>query len=85
LLLALLALGIDKYNVISHTDLRCDVVDGTEVEILVIKEITDYLKLTEKTAYCLAAESELHKSKVGGSWRFSMQEIDDRIKKQSQK
>jgi excisionase family DNA binding protein len=44
-------------------------------EILTLKEVADYLKLAEKTAYRLAAESKLPGFKVGGSWRFKKEDI----------
>lgn len=44
-------------------------------EILTLKEVADYLKLTEKTAYRLAAEGKLPGFKVGGSWRFKREDI----------
>lgn len=45
-------------------------------QILTIKEVADFLKLTEKTAYRLAAEGKLPGFKVGGSWRFKQSDID---------
>lgn len=39
-------------------------------EILTLKEVAEYLKLAEKTAYRLALEGKLPGFKVGGSWRF---------------
>lgn len=39
-------------------------------QILTLKEVAEYLKLAEKTAYRLAAEGKLPGFKVGGSWRF---------------
>lgn len=45
-------------------------------EILTLKEVAQYLKLAEKTAYRLAAEGELPGFKVGGSWRFKRQDIE---------
>jgi len=45
-------------------------------EILTLKEVAEYLKLAEKTAYRLAAEGKLPGFKVGGSWRFKRQDID---------
>ena len=44
-------------------------------EILTIKEVADYLKIKEKTAYALAAKGEIPRFKVGGSWRFRKEEI----------
>ena len=48
-------------------------------EILTLKEVADYLKLAEKTAYRLAAEGKLPGFKVGGSWRFKHQDIQQWI------
>ncbi|MBE0463106.1 methylation-associated defense system helix-turn-helix domain-containing protein MAD1 [Halomonas colorata] len=48
-------------------------------QILTIKEVADFLKLTEKTAYRLAAEGKLPGFKVGGSWRFKQSDIDSWI------
>jgi excisionase family DNA binding protein len=44
-------------------------------QILTIKEVADFLKLTEKTAYRLAAEGK-PRFKVGGSLRFKHSDID---------
>ena len=56
-------------------------VSGTK--ILTIKEVSDYLKVTERTIYRLAAEKKIPAFKVGGSWRFSLEDIDRWIKQQS--
>ena len=45
-------------------------------EILTLKEVAEYLKLADKTAYRLAAEGKLPGFKVGGSWRFKAGDID---------
>lgn len=45
-------------------------------EILTLKEVAGYLKLTEKTAYRLAAEGKLPGFKVGGSWRFKRADLE---------
>ncbi len=50
-------------------------------EILTLKEVAEYLKLAEKTAYRLAAEGELPGFKVGGSWRFTKEDINRWIEK----
>ncbi len=49
-------------------------------DIMTIREVAEYLKIAEKTAYRLAAEGELPGFKVGGSWRFQRNEIDKWIK-----
>ena len=56
-------------------------------EILTLQEVANYLKLTEKTAYRLAAGSQLPGFKVGGSWRFKRADIEQWIveQKNSQK
>ncbi len=51
-------------------------------DIITIKEVAEYLKLTEKTAYRLVAEGKIPGFKVGGSWRFTRREIDAWIAKQ---
>ena len=56
-------------------------VGGTE--ILTIKEVSDYLKVTERTIYRLAAAKKIPALKVGGSRRFSLVDIDHWIKQQS--
>ena len=45
-------------------------------DIMTIKEVASYLKITEKTAYRLTADGEIPGFKVGGAWRFRRQEID---------
>lgn len=51
-------------------------------EILTLKEVADYLKLAEKTAYRLAAEGKLPGFKVGGSWRFKREDVQTWIEQQ---
>ena len=52
-------------------------------EILTIKEVAKYLKVTERTIYKLAAAKRVPAFKVGGTWRFSRLDIDRWIKQQS--
>lgn len=51
-------------------------------EILTLKEVAEYLKLAEKTAYRLAAEGKLPGFKVGGSWRFKREDVLQWIEEQ---
>lgn len=44
-------------------------------EIMTVKELAEYLKIAEKTAYRFAAEGKLPGFKVGGSWRFDKKDI----------
>ena len=52
-------------------------------DIMTIKEVAEYLKLTEKTTYRLTAEGKIPGFKVGGSWRFRKSEIDTWIEQQT--
>ena len=52
-------------------------------DIMTIREVADYLKLTEKTAYRPVAEGKIPGFKVGGSWRFRRSEIEQWIDAQS--
>ena len=54
-------------------------------DILTIKEVAVYLKLTEKTAYRLTAEGKIPGFKVGGSWRFKMVDIENWIEEKKMK
>jgi excisionase family DNA binding protein len=47
-----------------------------KTDILMIKEVAEYLKVTERTIYRLAAAKKIPAFKVGGSWRFSRGDID---------
>jgi excisionase family DNA binding protein len=39
-------------------------------EILTVREVAEFLKVTERTIYRLASEGQIPSFKVGGSWRF---------------
>jgi excisionase family DNA binding protein len=54
-----------------------------ESGILTIREVADYLKVTDRTIYRLAAAKKIPAFKVGGTWRFSLADIDRWIKQQS--
>ena len=51
---------------------------------MTVKELADYLKIAEKTAYRFASEGKVPGFKVGGAWRFKKEEIDAWIKHQSE-
>lgn len=56
-----------------------------EGEILTIKQVAEFLKVTDRTIYKLAAAKKIPAFKVGGTWRFSRADIDSWIKQQSLK
>ena len=44
-------------------------------EILTIREVAEFLKVTERTIYKLAGEGKIPSFKVGGSWRFQRADL----------
>jgi excisionase family DNA binding protein len=52
-------------------------------EILTVKELADYLKIAEKTAYRFINEGKIPAFKVGSAWRFKKDQIDAWIASQS--
>lgn len=48
-------------------------------KIVTVKDVADFLKLTESTICRLASEGELPGFKIGKSWRFDMDEILQKI------
>ena len=52
-------------------------------EILTIKELSAYLKTSEKTIYRLLSKNEIPAFKVGTAWRFKKEAIDLWIEDQS--
>ena len=78
-----LQLFIPQYSFILPTPFRWTMFMNDE--ILTLKEVAEYMKLAEKTAYRLAAEGKLPGFKVGGSWRFKREDIDRWIEEQKKK
>ena len=54
-----------------------------KTDILMVKDVAEYLKVTERTIYRLAAAKKIPAFKVGGSWRFSRADIDKWIAAQT--
>jgi excisionase family DNA binding protein len=54
-------------------------------DILTIKEISDYLKVSEKTIYRMVSRGEIPAFKMGTTWRFQKSAIEEWIKNQSRK
>jgi len=55
-----------------------------KTDILMIKDVAEYLKVTERTIYRLAAAKKIPAFKVGGSWRFSRADIERWIAAQTE-
>lgn len=55
-----------------------------KTDVMTIKELSEYLKMAQKTLYRLASVGKVPGFKVGGAWRFRKSEIDKWIKQQEQ-
>jgi excisionase family DNA binding protein len=53
--------------------------------IMTVSETAAYLRMNRMTIYRLAQEGKIPAFKVGGSWRFDRQGIDDWIAQQVRK
>jgi excisionase family DNA binding protein len=47
-----------------------------ERKVLTVKEVAEYLRVNPSTIYRLLHRHELHAFKIGGDWRFNIEEID---------
>ena len=45
-------------------------------DILTIKELSDYLKVSEKTIYRMVSRAEIPAFKMGTNWRFQKSAIE---------
>lgn len=54
-------------------------------DIMLIKDLANYLKIAEKTAYRFALEGKIPGFKGGAAWRFRKSEVDQWIKNQELK
>ena len=52
-------------------------------DVLTLKDVAEYLKVTDRTIYRMVADRKIPAFKVGGSWRFRLVEIDRWIKSQT--
>lgn len=55
-----------------------------EGEILTLRQVAEFLKVTDRTIYRLATAKKIPAFKVGGTWRFSKAEITEWIQQQTQ-
>jgi excisionase family DNA binding protein len=53
-------------------------------DILTIREVAEYLKVTEKTVYGLAQKRKLPCFKVGSQWRFRREDLYAWIERQQE-
>ena len=57
----------------------------SDQEMMTVKEVAEYLKIAEKTAYRFAVEGKIPGFRVGAAWRFRKTEIDRWISEQENK
>jgi excisionase family DNA binding protein len=60
-----------------------EVMKDDAAEIFTLDEVAAYLKVGKRTVYRLAAAKKIPAFKVGGTWRFRRQEIDQWINRQT--
>ena len=53
-------------------------------DILTIRDVAEYLKVTEKTVYGLTQKGKIPGFKVGGQWRFRRGDLDAWIERQQE-
>jgi excisionase family DNA binding protein len=51
------------------------------IHFVTVKELGQYLRLSEATLYKLAASGKIPGFKIGDSWRFDMGEVQKLIRK----
>lgn len=74
---------LDNFNQLFGHDLRRRVdamgkpISDQKDKILMIDEDGAYLKAGKRTVYRLATSGKLPASKLGGTWRFRRDELDD--------
>jgi excisionase family DNA binding protein len=59
------------------------VITDNNSDIMTVREVADYLKIAEKTAYRLVLDKKIPGFKVGNAWRFRKKEIEDWIVNQT--
>jgi excisionase family DNA binding protein len=50
--------------------------------IMTIKEVAEFLKLNEKTAYRLVSVGKIPGFKLGGTWRFHREQLEEWARQQ---
>lgn len=54
-------------------------------DIMTIREVAQFLRMTEKSLYRYALEGQIPAFKVGGAWRFRKSQIEKWISQQETK
>jgi len=53
------------------------------IELMTLREVADYLRVTEKTIYRLLRRGDIPAAKVGRNWRFGRDSIDEWLRQNS--
>lgn len=59
----------------AHT--KFGVVSDLGDRLMTLKEVAEYLHLTERTLYKWAQEGKIPASKLGSAWRFRKSDVDE--------
>ena len=59
------------------------IVDESYVRVMTVKDVAQYLKISEAKVYYMANKSQLPAFRIGRSWRFQKDLIDSWIKRSS--
>ena len=82
--MAIATLKILHYSVVVCHKLPTPMsISTNEGDILTIKQVAEFLKVTDRTIYKLAAAKKIPAFKVGGTWRFLRADIDRWIAQQT--
>ncbi len=54
-----------------------------KTRIMTLKEVANYLRVTEKTIHRLLDRKDIPAARVGKLWRFNIEEIDNWLKERS--
>jgi excisionase family DNA binding protein len=58
-------------------------IESAKNEIMTTKEVAEYLRLTEATIYKLAQAGEVPALKLGRTWRFKRELIDEWFRREA--
>ena len=57
---------------------------NTTSEVMTVKDVADYLRVSEAKVYRMALASQIPAFRIGRSWRFKKEQIDEWIIQKSE-
>jgi len=56
---------------------RQQIIMGNDPDtVMTVRKVADYLRVNQRTVYCLEVDGKLSAFKVGATWRFKASDID---------